>query len=73
MGHTDDTDADATYVYSTPLELNCWPFMEIKTEDNPAPDDTADEHSTQPESMYRADTVLLASSKRHTSVDDSRK
>ena len=73
MGHTDDTAADTTYVYSTPLELNCWPFNDTSTERGPTPDDTADEHSTRPESTNRADTVLLASSTRHTSVDDSRK
>ena len=72
-GHTDDTDADDTYVYSTPLELNCWPFKDTSTRRAPTPDDTADAHSTRPESMYRPTTVLLLSSKRHTRDDDSRK
>jgi len=49
-GDTDDTAADGTYVYSTPLELNCCPFTETSTRRAPTPDDTADAHSTRPES-----------------------
>jgi len=72
-GHTDDTDAEATYVYSTPLELNCCPFRDTSTRRAPTPVDTADAHSNRRKSMNRATTVLLLSSNRHTKVDDSRK
>jgi len=72
-GHTDDTAADATYVYSTPLELNCCPFRDTSRRRAPTPDETAEAHSSSEESTTRATTVLLLSSKRHTRVDDSRK
>ena len=71
-GHTDDTAADATYVNSTPLELNCCPFRETSTRRIIAADCIGVAHSSWLASTYRATTVLLLS-KRHASVDDSRK
>jgi hypothetical protein len=72
-GHTDDTAADTTYVYSTPLELNCCPFNDTSKRRGPTPDDAADAHSSRLLSTCRPTTVLLLSSKRHTRLDDSRK
>jgi hypothetical protein len=50
-GHTDDTDADATYVYCTPLELNCCPFRDTSKSLATAPACTGEEHSTRPADM----------------------
>jgi hypothetical protein len=50
-GHTDDTDADAMYVYCTPLELNCCPFRDTSNARAPTPADTPAEHSTRPADM----------------------
>jgi len=50
-GHTDETDADAMYVYCTPLELNCCPFRDTSNARESASVDTAAEHSRRPDDM----------------------
>ena len=72
-GHTDDTDADATYVKPTPPELNCCAFIDTSTRRDPPPLCAGVAHSSWLPSTYRATTTLLLSSKRQRSVADARK
>ena len=45
-GHTADTEAIARYVKDTPLDENCWPFIDTSNTREPAPDDGGAAHST---------------------------
>ena len=72
-GHTDDTDAATRYVNETPLDENCWPFIDTVTRREPDPDDGGDAHSSCATLTRRADVDDdNPASKRHRSVAPSR-
>ena len=71
-GHTDDTDADGTYVNSTPDDENCTPFSDTSTRRAPAPTDADDAHSSTPADTTRPTAVAPPSSNRHRADADSR-
>ena len=73
--HGDDgeTAAAGRYVYATPLELNCWPFIVTSTAREPAPLDGGAAHSICLAPTCRAATVAPDPAKRQYNAVVSRK